>query len=322
MSYPKAARWISVEKQGPDDYIIRDNLNDDYGRTDAVTANMAMKLDGYTDPYSVDPSLSERDVRSILHYFEENGITRNLHILQKSAGQMLLTIWEPVVTNSFRAVAFILNNLLMISWLPLFIFSLWFINNNFIEDVNISLGVGVIVGTAAGMFMHEFAHMCAGVGYGCEMYEMGIMIGFRPGAYVLMKESDIKKRMHRVQVYAAGVEMNFFLSAVFLILAGLIKPAGCFFLGCAINNILLGALNLTFLDGIDGMRILAELLGLEDIVDRTKRIVKNKSRARRLSANGIHGKAAVAMSFLVQAGQLMGPMLFIVNIIGVISCFL
>lgn len=91
---------------------------------------------------------------------------------------------------------------------------------------------GSVVGMLIGLVMHELGHMFACLTYGGRVFKVGVMLQFllMPGAYVLMNESNIKKRMKRVQVSAAGIEMNLILTAIFLFLSARFEVLSGFFL--------------------------------------------------------------------------------------------
>ena len=52
-----------------------------------------------------------------------------------------------------------------------------------------------------------------------------------------------------------------------------IPSVGAFLLNSKIGNILLAVVNITFGGGLDGVSILSELLGNENLVEDTKKIV-------------------------------------------------
>ena len=90
----------------------------------------------------------------------------------------------------------------------------------------------------------------------------------------------------------------------------------------AYKKLFLALLNLTFVDGFDGMTIMSELLGVECIVSKAKRITKSKYKRKRLEKDGISGKATIAVSYIFRGIQIALPLIFALNIMGVISWFL
>ena len=112
------------------------------------------------------------------------------------------------------------------------------------------------------------------------------------------------------------------LTGVFLLLSSFFEPLSGFFLGAAVNNAFIALLNLTFLNGIDGMKIMEELMGTENIVERAKSVIKSKAKRRKLSKEGLSGKATLAVCYIIRCVQITYPVLIILNIVGVIFCFL
>ena len=184
--------------------------------------------------------------------------------------------------------------------------------------------VGSVAGMLIGLVMHELGHMFACLAYGGRVFEVGVMLQFlfMPGAYVLMNESKIKKRMRRVQVSAAGIEMNLLLTAIFLIISARFESLSGFFLGAAIQNVFLALLNLTLVDGFDGMAIMGELLGVENVISKARRITRFKFKRKKLEKDGISGKATIAVCYILRGIQIALPLIFALNIVGVITWFL
>lgn len=70
------------------------------------------------------------------------------------------------------------------------------------------------------------------------------------------------------------------------------------------------------------MTIMSELLGVEGLADRAKRITKSNLRKRRLRKDGVSGKATIAVCYALRAIQIALPLIFALNIVGVVSWFL
>ena len=97
-----------------------------------------------------------------------------------------------------------------------------------------------------------------------------------------MNKNRIKNRMKRIQIIAAGIEMNLLLAAVCLIFAAEIEWLSGFFFGACIQNVFLALINLTFINGFDGMTIISELLGIEGLADRATTIIKRTENGIRV----------------------------------------
>lgn len=322
MSYPITANWIRFKRVSDDKYKIINLLYDEEIITDAYTVWFARQLNGKRNPYLIDKYKSKENVDLLLGELEAENVIRDKRFFLKFFLFLLVTIWRPKITDNFRIVSFVINGLLLISFLPLLAFSIfYFLYNTY--DINFMI-VGSIAGMLIGLVMHELGHMFACLAYGGRVFEVGVMLQFllMPGAYVLMNESNIKKRMRRVQVSAAGIETNLLLTAIFLFLSARFEYLSGLFLGAAIQNVFLALLNLTFVDGFDGMTIMSELLGVECIVSKAKRITKSRYKRKKLEKDGISGKATIVVSYVLRGIQIALPLVFALNIMGVISWFL
>ena len=322
MKHPTLANWIQIKKCTENEYIINDLLLDEQFKMDSYTVWFAKQLDGKTNPYRIDKRLSKNAVDMLVSELESENIIREKNFLSKSPLNLLVTVWSPRVTLKLQIISFFLIGLLLISWFPLLVFSVYYFIFN-LYDLSLNyITIGSFTGLFIGMILHELGHMVACLGYGGRVFEVGIMFQFLlPGAYVLLNESNIKKRMRRIQVSAAGIEMNLLLAAIFLILSAQFEPSSGFFLGASIQNIFLALLNLTLIDGFDGMAIMSELLGVEELIDKVKRIAKSRLKKQRIIKDGMSGKATIVACYILMAIQIALPLVFALNIVGVVSWF-
>ncbi len=322
MSSPILANWIRFKKIDEEKYLVRNLLTDEKFYLDSYMVWFAKKLNGKRDPDKIDRRLTKEDVDYICNELEEKNIVRERQILSKSIFEVLLTLWMPRVTNKLRLVSFLLNSLLLIFFIPMFVFSIYLIFS-IPFDFNMDyIFIGSIVGIILGMVLHELGHMFACLSYGGYVFELGLMLNmFVPGAYVLMNEKPIKKKMHRIQVSAAGIEMNIMLSAFCLMLCTLIESLSGFFLGMAINNVFLALVNMTFIRGFDGSTIISELLGVEDVIGKAKRVIKSKRAKKILINKGVLGKGAIACCYILRTLQITLPILLLLNVVGVVTWF-
>ena len=90
--------------------------------------------------------------------------------------------------------------------------------------------------------------------------------------------------------------------------------------GVAMNNILLGAINLAFASGLDGSHILGELFGDVDYVDRLGCIMHSRTEREALRKQGINGHATIAASFVVGILKLVIPAVLILSAMEVLLC--
>lgn len=321
---PMLANWVRFRRVSENEYLVVDLLRDKTYTADAYTVWFLRQLDGETDPYSVDESMAPEVVDLLLETCLEIDLLRDKRFYSKSFLYLLVTLWQPKVTPAFRVVAAVANLFLLVSFIPMLILSIYLLLFHTEDLVTDFLVTGTIFGLITGMFLHETGHMFACIAYGGRFFEMGVMLQnlIMPGAYVVINKEIIKSRMKRIQVNAAGVEMNLLLGSVFLSMASVSVPLSGFFLGAALANVFVALLNLTFINGIDGMNIMCELLGVRDLPERAKTILKSPRHRRRLMKDGVSGKLTVIMCIAVRITQIALPVLLFLNIIEVIICLL
>ena len=284
-------------------------------------AAFARKLNGHRNPYSINMGLTKAEINHMLKQLREHDLLRYGRSLDAGSGAHY-TLWFIKRNPLLMEVARLWNCLLMLSWLPVFIFGVLF----FIRDLPIinteCMWLGNILGIVFGALLHELGHAFAGLTYGARVFEIGIMINaLLPGAYVLMDSQSVKSKMKRIQIYAAGAESNALFAGVCLLIACAIPYAGAFLLNAAIGNIILALVNITFGGGLDGASILSELLGIENLVEDTKKVVLNRRIRRKLRSKGMPGYALIAVSVVVQILQITIPVIIGWNIVEAITCF-
>ena len=115
--------------------------------------------------------------------------------------------------------------------------------------------------------------------------------------------------------------MNFMLCGAFLVLGACFPFLGGMFLNAAICNGFIGALNLTFIKGLDGTAIVSDLLGVDNVIDRARNVVFSRKERRKIMRQGSGGYATVTMCYMLFALQIALPVLLITNVLEVVSCF-
>lgn len=322
------ANYVSFKKVSNDyeeDFCeVYNYLTDRRCRIDLKTAAFARKLNGTRDPYKVDKRFTKEEVDDMLEILNYYDILRDKRFVSKSIFALMITVWKPKVNQTVRVVAFFLNHLLLSSWLPLLVIgmivfekNMYIVNDNYIF-------VGVYLGLLLGLALHEIGHAIATLSCGGKLFEMGVMLRiFIPGAYVLSDLNRVKSRFYRIQVHAAGVETNFSIVGISLILSVLLYRNGGIFLGAAFSNLILALINSTFVNGLDGAHIIGELLcGDMDFINKAKKIVHSKRIRSNFKRIGINGHATVAISYIMVGLQVFLPVFYIFDIIQVIRCFL
>lgn len=323
MKYPMFNNWLTFRRESRDTYAVHNHVLDEDFEIDARLMRFARRLNGKRDPYRIDPSLSRAEVEWMLDELDENELVRHSRVLTAGLGTVLCALWFPKPNKRMRAVCRVCNALLLLLWLPVFAAgTALFFRLLPIPNTDWAL-TGFILGFAAGLVLHEAAHAFAGIAYGAPVFEFGVTIrNFLPGAYVMVDSPLLKSRGQRIQVNAAGVEMNLLLTGVCLLLSCAVPALGAAFLYAGLDNFLLAMFNIIFVDGLDGMSVLGDLLGIEDLTDSAREIVTNRALRKQLRAAGPVGHVVIAVSVLVRVLQFALPLLILLNVLEVVACFM
>lgn len=315
MSYPCLANWNRFKRIDRDTYLVKSVLEDNAFEMNTYSVWFAHQLDGKTDPYTVDEGLSEEETEELLDELYYEGLIRDKRILLLSVSNTIITLCKVKATKVLRIISYFINLFVMISVIPLLVISIYSFSG-LTHDMNlIHYMLGLVVGLIFGMLFHEMAHMWACLGFGGRVYEMGVMFRyFMPGAYVLLEVDNIKSRLQRAQVHAAGVEMNLIIGSLSLIFMTNFAQLGSFFYASAVCNFLIAAVNLTVASGIDGINILSELLGVQNLADNAKKVIRRKNRRRLIDKKGIYGVVIVLACYIIRFLQISMPILIALNV--------
>ncbi len=321
--YPKISNALIYKKLDAETVEVTDFLTQNVFSFPIETARFVKRLDGHTDPYKISTELDAATIDEILKALEEYELLQKSGAIKYSAGTRLLRLWVPKRSALLTMWARLSNFLLTVLWLPVFALGILMYIRNITAMETGYLLLGFAVGFLFGIVFHELGHAFAGMSYGARVFEMGVMVmyGILPGAYVLMDESPVKKRMQRVQINAAGVESNLLLSGVFLLLCVAFPPISGVLLSAAVFNTVLGVVNLVFIKGLDGCSLVSELLGIDNAISFSNKIVFNKKARKKLTQRGVNGYAVVAVCYMLCAIQITLPVLIVSNILEVILYF-
>ena len=319
--YPKISNVLSFQYSDAERVRVKDILSDDEYEFCPETAEYVKKLDGKTHPYRIKTSLTRGEIDSIIAYLYENDLVRTNDIRKVSIGCVMRTVWIPRWTPDLMTVSVLINRILMCAWLPTLIIGIALFVSGPGDMETFGLWFGVLIGIVSGMFFHELGHAMAGISYGAHVFEAGVMIMsfIIPGAYVLLDSKNVKNRMHRIQITAAGVEMNFLLTGIYMLLAALIPLLSGMFLMAANMNMCMGALNLAYIGGFDGSSIISDLLGIEDFVGKAYHVVIYKEKKQELLRRGSEGFAVVAVCYIMFVMQIAFPVLLLSNVLEVFA---
>lgn len=327
--YPKKSRYL-VFSEGKDGTVQIHNcaptVYDDreFLTVSPDTADYINRLDGKTSPYRIDESLTRYEVRQLIRELRINKLLDDRKRFRRLGFTVLLTLYIPRCADRLKKAATVWNNLLMLLWIPALIAGIWtFANGDFpLTESTISPYIWMLLGMAAGMFLHEVSHAAACLSYGGHFFEMGLTCRFlMPGAYVLIDYSEIKSRFKRAQIDAAGVEMNFLLAGILLLLVWIpgIPFDACLYAG--IINILTGLLNMAMVFGVDGMNVFCEFLSGKDTLVDVLAVLTSRPMRRALAAQGINGRVTIASCYVLAVFQLLSPILTVMSVVAIVLMF-
>ena len=320
MQFPMFKSYLDVEENEDNSVTVVDFLHPSVSYTLPLEMyHFALQLNGDRDPKTI-PGYSESECQTILRELEKANLVRHSRVLEKHFGTVYYTILYKDLNKRLGILAKVWNAILRFSFLPVLFLGLFFFLKSG-PNMNGSIFGGLFLGLVVGLVLHEFSHAVACVSCGGTVHEVGVFIrSFLPGAYVLMDPEKIKGKMNRIQVFAAGVEMNLFLGGFFLVLASFLPFDGFFFMA-GIQNIFLGILNLCFVSGLDGSRIIGELLGSGSFVFHIKETVFNK-RVRNTVLRRPSDLAIIIASAILLICQIALPLLIVDNVLVMIGVFL
>lgn len=320
--YPKLCNWILLKQLKDGRFRAKNCISGETYLLGKEIGRLARSLDGETDPLSVFPDCPSELVEKMMEQLEEAEFLHST-VKKLGPGSVLYTLVTMKKIRRRSRIAAALNRLLMLLWLPVLGLGLCCFLTVLPDLWGGSLALGQLMGVLVGTILHEVAgHALSAFAYRARVFEVGAMfLHFLPGAYVLLDDSPVRKRWERVQIVAAGVEVNFLLTGVGLILCSFVPSQSAFFFGFSLMNVLLGVVNLGLLDGMDGLSVMSRLLGREDWIDRAKYTFTHPKEIRTLleaGAQGLVELTACAVILLLQLGM---PMLYILAVLEVIEWF-
>ena len=324
MGYPQLCKWILFKKRPDGMYSVRDCATDTQYTLGSTIAYFASRLDGKTDPFSILPGYSRRQVQEMLDSLQEENFLRYGRLMRQSKGCWQYTLIIPRKFRSHSLIPMVIHYLLLFLWLPTL---LWGIGRFFASVPDLqqgSIAAGQWLALLLGSLSHEAAHACAALCYGARVFEAGALLHhFMPGFYVMIDATPVKSRLRRVHIDLAGVKMNLFLAGMGLLLSTWIPSQSGLFCGFALCNGILGLTNLTFAAGLDGLSAMGLLLGSDhDLVWQSVCTLLDKNDFRRLCKAGPHGIVELFSCTLILLLQLALPAFYLLLIMEVVEWFL
>lgn len=323
MNYPKLCNWILLKKNTDGSFDARDCLTETEYTLGGTIGYFARKLDGKTDPFSILPGYPRREVHAMLDELNEVNFLRYGRVLDSSKGSVTYSLIMPRKYRSKSIIPVLINYFLLVLWLPTFLFGIDCFLSNLPDLDGGSILLGQWAGISIGTLLHEISHWSSALCYQCRVFEAGVLLHhYMPGAYVMIDDTPIRSRLRKVQVLAAGVEMNILLSGIALFLCAYVPSQSAFYFGAALSNLLLALLNLTFTEGLDGMAAMGKLLGADYLVARARYVLTTKEERIRLLRAGPHGVIELLICCIFVALQVVVPSLYLMYFLEVVECFI
>ena len=189
-----------------------------------------------------------------------------------------------------------------------------------VDDTSWSYIIGIYVGVFLGLILHECGHAVAALAYNAHLFDCGILFGIMPGAFVEIDDKHLKSVLKKVQIGAAGIEMNLFVSGVSMIFMCLFRSVLSLFAGVAIINLVLALINLLPIIGVDGLEIVDKLIG-SDFILYSNLLLKDKSFIRDSHSEGKIGFVKFFACVITMLLQISYPILLIVNFLYIWGFF-
>lgn len=314
MKYPALCPWVELSAEADGLHIIDTKRNVRF-KAASDCEPLLCGLDGRTPPRRLAPELTEEACSALLKELKQKRLTWQRAAFSRNFLTFSLTIPLARPTERGRMFAHVFNNVLLKLWLPCFLLAVWGWWNSDVVLLDNHGWLGSIAGLVLGMVLHELAHACACITYGGRVQGCGLMLWFLlPCAFVEIDTDPIASPLQKAQVFAAGVEMNFFLASFLLLLSGchpmLGSPAFC----AAMTNAMLALINLTLAPGLDGMQILSALLGVENVCTFSLEVLSDRQARRHLRKRGLPGRAALLFCSVGALMLLALPLVVIVNL--------
>ena len=315
MKYPRRSPYLIFQQTGKDEFIVENYLYSESYRLSYQTASFLKQLDGNKDPHNLLPDWSNEHIRQLLEKLEACGLLApKRKVLKLGLGSFLYPLIYCYPGKSKIWLAKLWNVILMIMIIPMLAIGMH-LQSQFIDvymQDKSELYLSLLIGSLIGVAFHEISHTCAGLAYGGTLSEIGIgMQYFLPMGYVIMDDRSVKSKLRRIQIDAAGIEMNIFLYGCFMCLAaaGFFNPFVMMLSGTI--NLMMAIVNILPLSTFDGMKILSIITGKEDVLEYAKALIKHRKEYLRRQVCTTGRVAAVTASYMLVGFQTVLPMLLV-----------
>ena len=313
MRYPTLKNYLLWSEDENGERSVFDPFTYDSFDVERRVYDFAVQLDGATDPRAI-RGYTSAERAACLKALRRMRLLRQSRILEKPFGTVMVTLFYRDINLRLGRIAAVWSRIVRLGFLPVLVAS-FIIRGRANLSWEGSVAGGYVFGLLSGLALHELSHAAACIDCGGVVREIGFMIRFFiPGAYVLMLPEEIPNRFKRIRVYAAGCEMNLLLCGCAYTLSAFL-PFDAFYTACGITNLLLAAINLCFFFGLDGSRIIGELLGSDTFMTDVWRILFSGGACVRLLKKP-YGAAILSAGAILLACQITAPLLILHEILS------
>lgn len=172
---------------------------------------------------------------------------------------------------------------------------------------------------ALSLSLHELGHLIAGLAYGYNISDTGILLlGIIPlGAYVAHEDKKDATKAEKIQFALAGVEVNLLIAGICLLLAMQSYQLSLTMLSVANVNVILAGVNLLPASGLDGESALSAACGINSISEVARKWLTNKKRRQKLLRAGLPGYACFCVFSITMISKVILWLLIGLDIVSV-----
>lgn len=348
MKHPFRSNLSCIEPTtDPNKFLVRDFCNDIIAVASEEEIHYSSLFDGKTDPFSIFPNKKKIEVLRIIRNLEKKGLIRKNRIFYKRFPKILFSlvlIYNPPVLDETspkkeqktQSLCFILNNIIMLSFIPLLVFSILFKGPVYKEvsypdwlylcRIPITVLVYAVCVTI-NMVVHEACHAISNIGYGGKVFEFGYVFPL-PSCYTLMNPNKIKGRLRRVQVYLAGIEGNIICGSIAYLISKLanIPLFHTLFIYCFSISLSYAIVNSVFCWNLDGKKAIKTILGMpegEGYLSIMKKLLKKAKNTQSDPKERMNAKVSVlATGILMSFSLVLFISLIAIELTSIVSVLL
>lgn len=235
--------------------------------------------------------------RRIIEELKDNGLIHTTRFVKD--GNFTRLILFPIGSRArkYRNVCLLLNSVLPIISILIFMGGVFFKLEDISYrgyDFDIFVYYGLLV---VSLLLHECGHLIAGLSYGYDISELGILLLWiiPIGAYIAYQDKKDVHKCNRIQFSLAGIEMNLLLAGLCL-LGSVASNSLTMTLTLIANlNVALAIVNLLPAQGLDGENAISHALGVDSINAMARKWILKRRYRKRLLQSGYKGYVCMCL---------------------------